>query len=105
MVIDLPGTSSPEVLAAVRSVLPPDDGGALDLMRSADGAVLVVQEQLAAYRALPAGQKQPGAEARVAKRLAVVATAVVLAAGFAPATAANQAGGKVSPSIVVCCKG
>jgi thiol-disulfide isomerase/thioredoxin len=30
----------------------------------------LVQEQLAAYRALPAGQKQPAAEARVEKRLA-----------------------------------
>lgn len=48
VVIDLPGTSSPDVLAAVRSVLPPDDSPALDLMRSAAGTVLPVQEQLAA---------------------------------------------------------
>ena len=47
VVIDLPGTTSPEVLAAVRSVLPPDDTPALDLMTSADGSVLPVQEQLA----------------------------------------------------------
>ncbi len=47
VVIDLPGTASPDVLAAVRSVLPPDDSPALDLMSSADGSVLPVQEQLA----------------------------------------------------------
>jgi tetratricopeptide (TPR) repeat protein len=35
-----------------------------------DAAKQLVQEQLAAYRALPAGQKQPAAEARVEKRLA-----------------------------------
>jgi thiol-disulfide isomerase/thioredoxin len=35
-----------------------------------DAAKQVVTEQLAAYRALPAGQQQPAAEARVAKRLA-----------------------------------
>ena len=48
VVVDLPGTTAPEVLAAVRSVLPPDDSPVIDLMRSADGAVLPVQEQLAA---------------------------------------------------------
>jgi L-fucose mutarotase len=48
IVIDLPGTTAPEVLAAVRSVLPPDDSPALDLMTSADGTVLPVQEELAA---------------------------------------------------------
>ena len=42
---------------------------------------------------------------RAAKRFAVVATVAVLAAGLAPATVANQAGGKVTTSIVVCCKG
>lgn len=46
VVIDLPGTTSPEVLAAVRSVLPPDDAPTLDLMTSADGTVLRVQEEL-----------------------------------------------------------
>jgi thiol-disulfide isomerase/thioredoxin len=35
-----------------------------------DAARALVEEQLAAYRALPPGQKQPAAEARVAKRLA-----------------------------------
>jgi L-fucose mutarotase len=46
VVVDLPGTTSPAVLAAVRSVVPPDDAPALDLMTSADGAVLPVQEEL-----------------------------------------------------------
>lgn len=48
VVIDLPGTTAPEVLTAVRTVLPPDDAPALDLMTSADGAVLPVQHQLMA---------------------------------------------------------
>lgn len=47
-VVDLPGTHSPDVLTALRSVLPLDDAPALDLMRSADGAVLPVQEELVA---------------------------------------------------------
>jgi L-fucose mutarotase len=45
-VIDLPGTTSPAVLAAIRSVTPADDAPALDLMRSADGTVLDVQREL-----------------------------------------------------------
>jgi len=47
-VIDLPGTTTPEVLAAVRSVVSLDDAPALDLMASADGEVLDVQRELAA---------------------------------------------------------
>ena len=47
-VIDLPGTRTPEVLAAVRSVVSLDDAPALDLMASADGEVLDVQRELAA---------------------------------------------------------
>ena len=47
-VIDLPGTRTPEVLAAVRSVVPLDDAPALDVMASADGEVLDVQRELAA---------------------------------------------------------
>jgi L-fucose mutarotase len=52
VVIDLPGTTSPEVLAAVCSVLPADDAPALDLMTSADGSVLPVQEELVAAAGL-----------------------------------------------------
>lgn len=44
--ITLPGTTSPEVLAAVRSVLPLDDSPAVDLMTSIDGTVLDVQREL-----------------------------------------------------------
>lgn len=45
-VVDLPGTTTPEVLAAIRSVVPLDDAPALDLMESADGVVLDVQRKL-----------------------------------------------------------
>lgn len=44
--IDLPGTRSPEVLAAIRTVVPLDDAPALTLMTSADGSVLDVQHEL-----------------------------------------------------------
>ena len=44
--VELPGTTAPEVLAAIRSVLPLDDSPAVDLMTSADGAVLPVQTEL-----------------------------------------------------------
>ncbi len=44
--VTLPGVGTPELVAAVRSVLPLDDAPALDLMRSADGAVLPVQQEL-----------------------------------------------------------
>ena len=47
-VVDLPGTTTPQVVAAVRTVLPLDDAPALDLMASADGEVLDVQRELAA---------------------------------------------------------
>jgi L-fucose mutarotase len=44
--LTLPGVSTPDLLAAVRTVLPLDDAPALDLMASADGAVLPVQTAL-----------------------------------------------------------
>jgi L-fucose mutarotase len=44
--ITLPGTTSPDVLEAVRSVLPLDDTPAVDLMTSADGSLLDVQREL-----------------------------------------------------------
>lgn len=46
--LTFPGLSTPDVLAAVRSVIPLDDAPALDLMTSADGSRLPVQEQLVA---------------------------------------------------------
>ena len=45
-VVDLPGTTTPEVVAAIRTVLPLDDAPGLDLMASADGEVLAVQREL-----------------------------------------------------------
>lgn len=42
-VVTLPGTSAPEAVAAIRTVLPLDEPRALDLMRTADGVVVAVQ--------------------------------------------------------------
>jgi len=47
-VVDLPGTTTPEVVEAIRTVLPLDDAPGLDLMRSADGELLDVQHELMA---------------------------------------------------------
>jgi L-fucose mutarotase len=44
--LTLPGLTTPELLGAVRTVLPLDDAPALDLMASADGARLPVQDEL-----------------------------------------------------------
>lgn len=44
--IDLPGTTTPEVLAAIRTVVPLDDAPGLHLMESADGEILDVQREL-----------------------------------------------------------
>jgi len=46
--VTLPGTTAPEVVAAIRTVLPLDDTLAVDLMASADGSVLDVQRELLA---------------------------------------------------------
>jgi L-fucose mutarotase len=46
--VTLPGTTAPEVVVAIRSVLPLDDAPAVDLMTSADGTVLDVQRELLA---------------------------------------------------------
>jgi L-fucose mutarotase len=50
--LDFPGVPAPDLLEAVCTVLPLDDDPALDLMASADGEVLAVQEQLAAAAGL-----------------------------------------------------
>jgi L-fucose mutarotase len=47
-VVVLPTLSTPEVLRAVRTVIPLDDEPVLDLMTSADGTVLEVQRELIA---------------------------------------------------------
>ncbi len=44
--VTLPGTTTPEVLAAIRTVVPLDDAPGLDLMTSADGTILDVQHEL-----------------------------------------------------------
>jgi L-fucose mutarotase len=44
--LTLPGLTTPQLLGAVRTVLPLDDAPAMDLMASADGARLVVQDEL-----------------------------------------------------------
>ncbi len=46
--LTFPGLSTPDVLAAVRSVVPLDDAPAVDLMASADGSRLPVQDELVA---------------------------------------------------------
>jgi L-fucose mutarotase len=43
-----PGVSTPALLAAVRTVIPLDDAPSIDLMTSADGTRLPVQEELIA---------------------------------------------------------
>lgn len=50
--LDFPGVLTPDLLRAVCTVLPLDDAPAVDLMTSADGTVLPVQEQLAAAAGL-----------------------------------------------------
>lgn len=45
-VIELPGLSTPVVLAAISTVIPLDEAPAVDLMTSADGSVLPIQEAL-----------------------------------------------------------
>ncbi len=47
-VIDLPGTSAPEVVAAIREVFPLDDAPAVDVMESADGEVVEAQREIMA---------------------------------------------------------
>ncbi len=54
-VVDVPGTTTPQMVAAIRTVLPLDDAPSLDLMTSADGEVLDVQHELMAA----AGTRHP----------------------------------------------
>ena len=46
--LTFPGLSTPDVLAAVRTVVPLDDAPSIDLMTSADGSRLPVQGELIA---------------------------------------------------------
>ena len=47
-ILVLPGLTTPDVLRAICTVIPLDDAPALDLMGSADGAQLPVQDELIA---------------------------------------------------------
>lgn len=47
-ILVLPGLTTPDVLRAICTVIPLDDAPALDLMASADGAQLPVQDELIA---------------------------------------------------------
>ena len=51
--IDLPSVGTPELLRAVRTVLPLDDSPAVDQMASADGETLPVQRELADEAGVP----------------------------------------------------
>ena len=53
VLVDLPGTAAPRVLSSVRSLIPPDDGIALELMATADGSRSAVQDELIAAARLP----------------------------------------------------
>lgn len=53
-VIERPGVDAPRVLAAVRSVLPPDDRRAVVLMTSLDATRLSVQDELVEAAAVSA---------------------------------------------------
>jgi L-fucose mutarotase len=52
----LPGVGTPDLLRAIRTVLPLDDPPAVDLMASADGARLPVQDALLAAAGVPDDQ-------------------------------------------------
>jgi L-fucose mutarotase len=54
----LPGCTTPELLRAVCSVVPLDDAPAVDLMASADGDVLPVQEELLSTAGVSAEQSR-----------------------------------------------
>ena len=45
-VLDLPGVATPDLMAAIRTVLPLDDAPAVDLMATPDGEQLPVQKDL-----------------------------------------------------------
>jgi L-fucose mutarotase len=47
-VLDLPGVATPDLMAAIRPVVPLDDAPAVDLMATPDGERLPVQEELVA---------------------------------------------------------
>ena len=56
--LNFPGLSTPAVLEAIRSVIPLDDAPCVDLMASADGSRLPVQDELAAAAGVQEGEMQ-----------------------------------------------
>jgi L-fucose mutarotase len=56
--LNFPGLSTPAVLEAIRSVIPLDDAPCVDLMASADGSRLPVQDELAAAAGVQEGEIQ-----------------------------------------------
>ncbi|HET8599954.1 MAG TPA: RbsD/FucU domain-containing protein [Segeticoccus sp.] len=44
--LTMPGVGTPQLLRAIRTVVPPDDAPAVDLMATADGSTLPVQDEL-----------------------------------------------------------
>lgn len=54
-ILMLPGLTAPDVLRAIRTVIPLDDAPVLDLMTSARGAPLPVQDELMAAAGTTAG--------------------------------------------------
>jgi L-fucose mutarotase len=47
-VLDMPGVATPDLMAAIRTVVPLDESPAVDLMATPDGERLPVQEELVA---------------------------------------------------------
>ncbi|NUO36231.1 MAG: transport protein RbsD/FucU [Dermatophilaceae bacterium] len=56
VVVEVPGATAPQMLAAVRSVTPPDDVPALDLMEAPGGDPLEVQDELMAAARVDAAE-------------------------------------------------
>lgn len=54
--VDLPGTTATDVVAAIRTVLPLDDDGPLDLMATPDGTSLPIHSEIAAAARIGTGE-------------------------------------------------
>ncbi|MHA6623848.1 RbsD/FucU family protein [Pseudonocardia sichuanensis] len=52
-VLDMPGVTTPDLMAAIRTVVPLDDAPAVDLMATPDGERLPVQEELVTAAGTP----------------------------------------------------
>jgi len=56
--LTFPGVSTTDMLAAIRSVVPLDEAPSLDLMATADGSRLPIQDELAAAAGVPESDLQ-----------------------------------------------